>query len=133
MEETEADRRRAAQDELLVEALAAGRSYAQASSALGLSERTIVRRMAEADFACEVARRRAVWAAETVGQLTALAPDALLVLRQVLAEGNNMERLRAVQLAMSLGNTGRRDTDLELRVAMLEQPAAESQDPEVEQ
>lgn len=120
MEETEESRRRAAQNELLIEALAAGRSYAQASSAVGISERTIARRMSDPVFAAEVARRRSVWAAEMVGELTAMGPDALLVLRQVLAEGNMTERLRAVKLALTLGSTFRREGDLELRVAMLE-------------
>lgn len=120
MPESEAARRRAAQDELLVEALASGRSYAQASIAAGVSERTIARRMSDPTFAAEVARRRSAWTAEMVGQLTAMGPEALQVLREVLAEGSITEKLRAVHLTLTLGNTFRREGDLELRIALLE-------------
>jgi hypothetical protein len=55
----EGQNRRSALDELLVDALAAGSSYSHAADAVGYSQRTVARRMADPTFARRVAERRA--------------------------------------------------------------------------
>jgi hypothetical protein len=118
--DTEADRRRAAQDEVLVELLAAGASYKVAAETIGITARTITRRMADGDFAARVSQRRGETVAEVTGQLTSMGNDALEVLRDCLAAEKPADRLRAAHLLLTLMARFRHETELEDRLATIE-------------
>jgi len=79
-ENSEGTSRREAQDELIVEALAAGRSYGEAGELAGCSGRTVARRMGDAEFARRVADRRGERVVSVAGQLTSLGSEAVAAL-----------------------------------------------------
>ena len=112
---------RAAQDDLIIECLAAGMSYPQAGEIAGCTARTISRRMANRDFARRVSRRRGERVQAIAGQLTALAEDAVTTVREVLASADrDADRLRAAHMVLTLLGRFRADTDLEDRLNELE-------------
>lgn len=117
---SEGDDRRAAQDEVLVEALSTGMSYAEAGAVAEVSGRTVARRMTDPEFARRVAQQRGARVAELTGQLTAMGGEALAVIRTTMAEGTPSEQLRAAQLALSLLVRFRKDDEVETRVAEME-------------
>ncbi len=112
---------RAAEDEVLVECLAAGMSFPAAGEMAGCSARTVSRRMSDPEFVLRVSRRRGERVRAITGQLTALADDALTTIRMVLEGGErDADRLRAAHLVLSHLGRFRADTDLEERLAELE-------------
>jgi len=112
---------RAAQDELIIECLAAGMSYPQTGEIAGCTARTISRRMSDRDFARRVSRRRGERLQAITGQLTALADDAVAGLRELVASAQrDADRLRAIQLVLTFTGRFRTDTDLEDRLNDLE-------------
>ena len=68
--DTETERRRAAGDDVLLDALAAGLSYVEAGALAGVSARTARRRLTDPDFASHLARRRAARVSDVTGRLT---------------------------------------------------------------
>jgi hypothetical protein len=110
----------AAQNEILVAALAAGRPYVEAGQAAGLSERTVRRRMAEAGFAAEVARRRSLHVSDVAGVLLASATYAVQVVLECLESEKPADRLRAAELMLTLVRRFHADADVDARLAALE-------------
>lgn len=117
----EAGDRRAAQDELICAALAAGRSYEQAGTAAGVSTRTVRRRMSDARFAGQVRARRAERASRLSAGLLELGDHAIGVLAVALDDVEVAVRLRAAQLTLALGQRYRREVEMADRIAALEQ------------
>ncbi len=117
---TEADRRRTHQDEVIVAALASGRSYEDAGAAAEVSARTVRRRMAEPAFATAVSARRGERVAAVTGQLVAAGGDAIAVITDCLGSERDSVRLRAAHLLLSLGVQLRGATELEQRITELE-------------
>jgi len=114
-------RRRAAADELMLEALAAGSAYENAASAAGVSARTVRRRMTDPLFAAELARRRAVRVSDLTGQIMNLGARAVSVLGEALDAEAVGDRLRAANLILTSLRRYRADGDLELRLTALEE------------
>lgn len=117
---TEADRRRAAGDEVLLDALATGLSYLEAGEFAGLSARTVRRRLTAPDFAAELARRRAMRVSDVTGRLVAASERAVQVLLELLESQVAGERLRSAELILNMGRRFRSDTDIDVRLSTLE-------------
>ena len=116
----EADRRREASDEILLAALAAGRSYAAAGELAGVSARTVRRRMADAAFAAEEDSRCNERVLEITGGVLGMCDEALEVVRQCLRAERPADRLRAAQLTLSMALRFRGELDLERNLAAIE-------------
>lgn len=112
-----------AQNEILLAALAAGRPYVDAAQAAGLSERTVRRRMAEAAFAAEVARRRSLHVSNVAGMLLASAGRAVEVVLECLESDKPADRLRAAELMLTLVRRFHADADVDARLTALEASA----------
>jgi hypothetical protein len=119
-EPTEAERRRRDQDELIVESLAAGMSYAEAGDVANGSARTVARRMADPQFARRVSERRGERVNAITGQLTDVAVEAVGVIQSCFFAESDADRLRAANMALTLLMRFRHETELEGRVAELE-------------
>lgn len=117
---SEAESRRAAADELMLDALATGASYADAAAASGQSARTVRRRVADPGFAAELARRRSERVSHLTGQLVGLGPRAVAVLAEVLEAEAVADRLRAANLILGSLRRFRADGDIDARLAALE-------------
>jgi hypothetical protein len=130
---SEAQARRAAQDEILIEALAAGRSYAEAGRLAGLSGRSVGRRMqAGGEFERQVTQRREETVGRVIGGLSTLAVNALEVIAAHLADPTSPEQMRAATLTLSqlvrfrqVAEFEQRLRDLEARVGL--RPAVPSE------
>lgn len=120
----EGGRRRAAQDEVIIGALAAGLSYGDAGAAAGVTSRTVGRRMSDPAFAAQVSQRRGERVSQITGALTTMSDDALEVLRETMVEGSVSERLRAAQLTLTLMAKFRSETEMEQRLAAIERQLA---------
>lgn len=105
---------------LAAEVLATGGSYTAAGEACGRSKRTIIRWMADADFARLVADLRAERLSEVAGRLAELAPRAVDVLAEAMNSEHAAERLRGAQLALEWSIRLRRAADLEARMLEVE-------------
>jgi len=86
---------REATNEILIEALASGRSYTQAGELAGVTSRTVARRMADPAFARQVSERRAAWAMRTAGELVSMGSEAIAVLRELLVDAERPAELVA--------------------------------------
>ena len=81
---SEAEARRSAQDEILLEALASGRTYTEAGELAGVSDRTVARRIAEPAFARLVRDRRDEQVQTVAGQLSTMANTAVMAIASCL-------------------------------------------------
>ena len=118
------------QDELLRDALATGLVYAAAGSVVGVSERTVRRRMSDPAFAAEVSTRRGEHVGAMAGQLVQAGIDAIAVLRDCLTATEDPVRLRAAHLVLSLGTQLRHAHELEERLTALEAQSGNPGQPE---
>ena len=116
----EAPSRRAFEDEALIDVLSTGVAYAAAGAVVGLSERSVRRRMTNPLFVAAVARRRGERLAEVTGQVSALAVRAVEVLEHALEDDNQAFRLRAAQMVLTLTRHLRTEVDNEARFLALE-------------
>lgn len=121
-QDSEQQRRRAAGDEVLLDALATGLSYLDAGVLAGLSARTVRRRMTDPRFAAELARRRSMRVSDVTGTLLSVSGRAVQVLIDLLDSQVAGERLRSAELILNLGRRFRTDTDVDARLAALEAP-----------
>lgn len=120
----EGDRRRAANDELIIEALAAGLSYADAGASARVTARTVGRRMSDPEFAACVSQRRGERVSEITGALTTMSRDAIDVLRAIMADGKPGDQLRAAHLTLTLMSKFRSEIEMEQRLASVEHQLA---------
>lgn len=112
--------------EALAQALAAGKTVADAAEAAGISERTAYRRRGEEDFAARVrALQDEAWG-RGVARLSSYMTEAAEILMG-LARGAEKEGVRraAARDLFSLGMKSREVHELAERVAALEQITAE--------
>jgi hypothetical protein len=114
-------RRRAHQDEILIEALADGASYSAAAALAPVSTRTVRRRMASPEFAAAVQQRRAQRMGEVTGLLGRLAHRAVATLEECLEADRPSDQIRAAQVVLGQLHRFRDQVDLEERLRELEQ------------
>jgi hypothetical protein len=115
--------RRQAEDEILIEALAEGRTYAAAAALTAGSARTVRRRMTDPDFAAQVSRRRAERVSELTGALVSLSARALQTLEECLDAERPGDRIRAAQVVLGAVHRYREATEFEARLTELETAA----------
>jgi hypothetical protein len=111
---------RLASDDELILALAAGATVAEAAERAGVGERTVYRRLEDAEFRRAISETRGRAFDAAVGKLVGLAAQAVSTLERVLQHGSRTEALRAAKIILELGPRLRTFTELEDRVAALE-------------
>ena len=114
---TETDARRKAQDDILLDALASGRTYAEAGELAGVSDRTVARRMAEPAFARLVRDRRDEQVQTVAGQLSTMANAAVMAITSCLDDEDAKTRMAAGKLILELVLKFRHQNHLEVDVA----------------
>lgn len=91
-------------DDLLVAALASGRSYREAGAAAGVSERTVRRRMADPGFRGKVVELRGAEIDRIRGLILREAPAAVAALSDLAAHAESESaRLGAAKAVLALG------------------------------
>lgn len=113
-------RQREHTDELIREALASGRTYAEAGALAGVSARTVRRRMSDPEFARGVSVRRGEVVGAIIGQLVGSGVEAVEVLRECLHSDKESMRFRSAHLLLTLSTQLRHAHELEERLAALE-------------
>jgi electron transfer flavoprotein alpha subunit len=107
-------------DDVLAAALAAGLTYAKAGGRVGLSERTVQKRMADAAFRSRVDALKGLAVSRAIGVLTENMTGAALELARLMAEAEDEKtRLAAAKEVISLGRKARSQEELERQVADL--------------
>lgn len=114
---------RKSSDETLILALASGASRASAAKAAGVSERTVFRRMQDADFRQRLDEARATMLSNAVARLTASATSAAVTLHNLLTADSETVQLGAARSILELGSRLRESTELAARIAALESAA----------
>lgn len=113
--------RRAAQQELAVEALARGCSYAQAGELAGVTAKTIQRWMRDGAFARLLSERRGDRLSQVTGLLLDATTEAVAVLRRECREAERAsDRLRAASLLLTLAPRLHDRLDVDARLAEVE-------------
>jgi hypothetical protein len=119
--EGESARRRAASQEIAIEILGEGGSYAHAGQAARKDPRTIGRWMTDPAFAARVSERRAEWVSQIAGELTASGPDAVMAIRREMVDAPRpSDRLRAAALLLTFGHRFREQYELDQRLREVE-------------
>jgi hypothetical protein len=114
-------RKRPAEVKLLT-LLAEGEPVARAAAAVGLSERTVFRRLSQPGFRRELARIRARVIERAVAILAAGQLEAAVRLRQLMAKSPDEKvQLRAAVKVLELGWKGVEHTDFAERLNALEE------------
>ena len=109
-------------DDRLLMALACGATVEAAARTLGISERTVYRRLGEAAFRRRLQGLRADMVQRTSGMLTAAAGEGVKTLLALLKEGTPAAvRLGAAKAVLEFGVKLRELAELEERVADLEE------------
>lgn len=91
-------------EELLALALAAGQSTADAAKSVGVSERTVRRRLAEREFREQVQRFRSELIDRASGELADTMLEAVRTLRELLTEPDPRIRLHASKAILEAGS-----------------------------
>ena len=117
-------------DEILACALAEGFTHAAAGALIGVSAKTVQRRLSNPKFAGAVGDRRRQRVSEVVGVLVSASRQAVQVLVEVLEGGAPADRLRAARMVLDYSSRYQRDQVLEdelaRRVRVLEELASAS-------
>ncbi|HSH58245.1 MAG TPA: hypothetical protein VK988_01135 [Acidimicrobiales bacterium] len=117
----EGEARREGQDEILVAALATGRSYTQAGEKAGVSARTVARRMADPAFSHRVALARTQQVHLLTGLLLSHGEEAVALLASCLGDEQGKNGLAAAKLTLELILRFSHHADLEQAVAEIRQ------------
>ena len=112
------DRRNA--DPVLIAALAGGATNLDAAQQAGVSEKTVYRRLADAEFRQQVADARAELIARAVGALADASATAATTLRTLLEAESESVRLGAARSILELATRLRASEEFERRLATLE-------------
>jgi len=107
-------------DELLLGALAAGRSVEQAAQTAGVSVRTAYRRLADPSFARRLAQARDELISSALGELVECASEAVATLRALLQANDERVRLGAAKTTLEQLLRLRETLTLSQRLATLE-------------
>ena len=117
--ESEAARRRGEGDELLIKLLAAGwYDYATAGAMVGVSDRTVRRRVSDAGFAGRLALERAARREELASRLGDLERRAIDTVVEVLDSARPGDRLRAAGMILDQGLRLRAQVELDRRFSV---------------
>ena len=108
-------------DDLLVVALAQGKSHLEAGKIAGMSERTVRRRLQDPDFAALIDRERAAMTANLAAEFAGLYSNALDTMRDLLQHKDGRVRLGAAQFILKRGPELRTSTEIEERLLELEE------------
>lgn len=111
---------RAARDETLAAALGSGWARAEAGALVGLSERSVRRRLADPTFSADVARYRALHFADVTSILSVGAVRAARVLVEQLESPTAMTQLRAADAVLRHSRVFHTEADVDLRLTALE-------------
>jgi len=109
-----------AKDDLLIAAIAGGKSVDEAVKLCGFSRRTIFRRLKDDAIQSRVREARSQMFSETVGQLAGLGTEAAETLRSLLGARAETVRLGAARAALELGARLHEKLELEQRIIALE-------------
>ena len=113
--------RRAAQQEVVLEALARGTSYEQAGGLAGVTGKTVQRWMRDPGFSRRLADRRGDRLSEVTGLLLDATTDAVAVIRRECLEAEKAsDRLRAASLLLTMASRLRDRLDVEARLSEVE-------------
>lgn len=114
-------------DDGLILALAAGVSVSEAAGQTGTSERTVYRRLADADFRRAVSEARGRLFDSALGKLAGIATKAAGTLERLMESDKPSVALGAAKAALELGPRLRELTELEDRLIRLEDIAKGNQ------
>ena len=103
--EAEGENERDMQDELMIVCLAQGWTHQQVGDQVGVSTKTVQRRMGEPSFAAAVSRRRRERVERLTGQLVTTSEGAVAVLQDLLSSDDPKIQLRAA--TVTLGQASR--------------------------
>lgn len=118
-----AQRRRG--DEVLLGALAAGHTHAEAARIAHLTARTVRRRMADPLFRVELDDLKRTVVQQTAALLTDAATSAVATLKALLASRDEWVKLRSASAILDVSIRYREALDLSERLAELEERARE--------
>lgn len=107
-------------DQQLIVALASGMSIRRASRAVGLSEKTISRRLEDKGFCRRLNTARARMLDEALGRLTRSTAAAASTLRNLLRADSDMARLGAARAILEMHVRIKEAVEVEERLAALE-------------
>lgn len=122
-----AENDRPAGDDELILALAAGATVRDAAEQAGIGERTVYRRLADTDFRRAVNDARGRLFDAALGRLANLASEAADTLGRLMKSDKPTVALGAAKAALELGPRLRELTELEDRLARLEDIAKGNQ------
>jgi len=124
----ESTARRAAQQEVVVEALARGCSYSTAGCLAGVTAKTVQRWVRDPEFSHRLSEQRTRRVSEVTGLLLDATTDAVAVIRRECNEAPKpADRLRAAGLLLTLSTKLSEKLDVEARLAELERFVGMSQ------
>lgn len=115
-----ADNGRPSGDDDLILALAAGVSVIEAAERAGVGERTVYRRLADAEFRRAVSEARGRLFDAALGKLASIASKAAGTLERLMESDKPTVALGAAKAALELGPRLRELSDLEDRLNRLE-------------
>jgi hypothetical protein len=113
-------KRRRKGDAVLIEALARGSSVAQACKLVGLSSRTVFRRLLDPSFQEAIRDCRSKMFTDAAGALAATMKRASMTLRRLLVDESPSIRLSSARAILEAGQKLREALDLEERIAAVE-------------
>jgi HEAT repeat protein len=105
-------------------ALAAGDTAVEAATKVGMSERTVYRRLADPAFRRNVQALRGEMLGRALGRMANGMSEAADVLRSLLAAKSETVRLGAARSLMEIGAKLRESVELEARLQALEERAS---------
>ena len=113
-----------AEQDLLVELLANGRTHAEAGIAIGKSSKSVQRRLADPDLVARIAARRADRLGQAAGRLGEAVLDAVDTMTAELQADRSADRLRAAALILSSLVKVREQIELDQALASLREEIA---------
>ncbi|HEV3341917.1 MAG TPA: hypothetical protein VG125_16235 [Pirellulales bacterium] len=113
-------------EEELILALAAGASVREAAEQAGVGERTVYRRLADADFRRAVSEARGRMFDTAFGRLAGLASKAAETLERLMESEKPAVALGAAKAVLEVGPRLRESTEVEERISRLEDQADET-------
>lgn len=108
-------------EEVALDAMAQGRTHAEAGALVGRSAKWIQRKLQDDAFRLEARRRRSAQLDAISGQLGAIGSRAVAAIGQALDSDDDALRLRAALAALNLVTKVGREAELEMRITELEQ------------
>ena len=103
-------------DDRICTLLAEGWTHARIAEDVGLSAKTIQRRLQVPEFASELTRRRRAVVAATTAGLEHMGVAALTALRELLDSDDDRLKLRSVELVLQLGRRYHQEDLIEQQV-----------------